>query len=865
MNKAFLIITTAVLSSFAFCGSWRNEDIGSGIKPGKTKISDGEFTLSGAGNGPDGVSSGDKDAMHFCFQEVEGNVEITAKINAPAGENPFNRAGLMIRESEDESSNFISVSADKNGTIRYHFRNGVGMPRSGLHPTGIPKSVGYPKFPVWIRLTRYEDALGFQYSWDGENWWNRVYSGGLTIRNLNTTLSIGMFVASGKDDELSQAVFENVEVKPLNLKADTFQVGNSHSGWDYSSYAIKSIAVTPEGTCFVAAEDENKREAIGFDSNGNFCFEAFEGNQNNPETVAVNEKYIFYGLRKGGLRRFEPDSGWRKNKKPLLKEYVFEDLAVDEKHNLLYGVCEDAVRIFNAETLEPLGTIELSHAAAAAVLNGKGVCMIRKAVGENPPSVWFYETSRKKLSETFKLNQFDENIEPSSIAVSPSGNRIFIADKGRLQQIHIFDESGKYISSFGQKYGVLGSRRGIMTDDALSNPLSIGFDGEGNLYVACRGLKYEGTFQLKKFNKNGNLEWFRYGLEWVDAGDFDPETLTDVYTSNHHYKVDTQTGKSSFYASTFDPYNYPDDPRGYLRMGDMASVFVRRIEGKRFLFMIGMTNKRFVVYRFEPDSEIAVPCAWIETFPPKNGPPKAPRKSWIWVDHNGDGQINDGFEKATLSKSHLDGMFVTVAGDILISNQNKITRLVCDGLNQHGVPLYSADNMIQKQLTSEITSVNKIKYIHYDSERDSMIIAGYSEKDPRNKDEDHFGDVGRDFSRIDNWSTEPVSVWSKKLITFGRGSNNHDSFNIASMSAAGEYIFSIIKSGKRIDVYSRETGNHVDTLYAGPEITGYTGIIDIMTGLKAHYRKAENDYLLIFEEDARAKNCIMRWKPEEKN
>lgn len=51
-------------------------------------------------------------------------------------------------------------------------------------------------------------------------------------------------------------------------------------------------------------------------------------------------------------------------------------------------------------------------------------------------------------------------------------------------------------------------------------------------------------------------------------------------------------------------------------------------------------------------------------------------------------------------------------------------------------------------------------------------------------------------------------------------------------------------------------------IHPGPEVDEQSGWIDIYFGIQAFKRK-NGEYMLIAEEDARAKNIIYHWHPED--
>jgi hypothetical protein len=97
------------------------------------------------------------------------------------------------------------------------------------------------------------------------------------------------------------------------------------------------------------------------------------------------------------------------------------------------------------------------------------------------------------------------------------------------------------------------------------------------------------------------------GLQFVDNADADPGTGgLDVLTKHEHFIIDYSKGngqESVYKAYTVDKFRYPDDPRLHNEDHLAASVFVRRIEGKRFLYLTGMYAKQLSVYRMKGETE----------------------------------------------------------------------------------------------------------------------------------------------------------------------------------------------------------------------------------------------------------------------
>src|SRR5699024_10138487 len=98
---------------------WKSTDIGEvGIKGHASKTDDG-FVVKGDGNLTDVEES-----IHFMYQKMSGDVEITAQVYQDLKVAPHNREGVMIRQSLDVDSPLamsgVSVRGDDRVGVFYH-------------------------------------------------------------------------------------------------------------------------------------------------------------------------------------------------------------------------------------------------------------------------------------------------------------------------------------------------------------------------------------------------------------------------------------------------------------------------------------------------------------------------------------------------------------------------------------------------------------------------------------------------------------------------------------------------------------------------------------------------------------------------
>jgi hypothetical protein len=137
-----------------------------------------------------------------------------------------------------------------------------------------------------------------------------------------------------------------------------------------------------------------------------------------------------------------------------------------------------------------------------------------------------------------------------------------------------------------------------------------------------------------------------------------------------------------------DPFRYPQDPRLHIWS---AGAWVRRIQGKRFLFINDMYSEALQVYRFDPakHGEIAVPSGLFAKSHLKKQdpawPPGQPEKGeWIWREGNGNGAFDAAEYRSNGGKDAppLWGWWVDSDGNVWQATQTAgLRKFACQGLD----------------------------------------------------------------------------------------------------------------------------------------------------------------------------------------
>lgn len=482
--------------------------------------------------------------------------------------------------------------------------------------------------------------------------------------------------------------------------------------------------------------------------------------------------------------------------------------------------------------------------------------------------------------------------DPTALAFLPDG-RLMVADNGPDQNVKIFDVSTptapQRLATFGDSGGVFaGPRPGADGPKRFWGIRGLGADTSGRVCVAGTGLPMQvgGGTDIRCFSglsASDTLVWQVQGQSFVNSADFDPDSAgTSIFLNAERFHMDWNkpAGRSArFVAATVDPFRYPRDPR---LVQSLESVFVRRIQGRLYLFLTDMYTRYLAVVRFEPSSEIGIPCAY---FPLTwNGlgdiwaGPEHPtwdstkeenfRKRWIWVDGNGDGAPQSSeFETYLVGYPFVSSIDVTANGGIVFAGR-QLTYFPPPTLDPAGVPQYkaSAIKIWPVPFTENQSEVARIKYIE---EEDAMLLASGSIASR--------GYTPNVMYRYDGWSDPATRKQTRYEIPYrdaGDGvpmqlDRNTDGLVLPwSMSADKDFVYVAYldrgphaKVRGEVTVLDARTGRVLGHVTPGPETNFYSGAIDLRHATNVAIGPKGERFLSV-EEDGSGKVMIYRYCPE---
>jgi hypothetical protein len=635
----------------------------------------------------------------------------------------------------------------------------------------------------------------------------------------------------------------------------------TNSLWDEAG---SEATVYKDGQPILVLEDTHGWSRLGgkaITANSKYIYIAMsQGEVDSPKKEHYPPKgQIWYCVRRydltGKPAPFGKGNGWDKSMLITSKSHEITGLATVDNKIFVSNSGENMIRVYNTETMEELNSFTIANPGKITIDKKGNLWIIQKKKESKFAKIANYSPTGKKLA-----NEIIDIDEPSALSIDNRG-RLLVADNGIDQQVVIYNINNQpvRVDTFGDKKGIFGGIPGEIKTSKLYGITGVGTDATGNLYINNNGFKNSGT-DLRKFSPSGELKWQLLGLIFVDNADADPQTDgVNLFTKQEQYVMDYSkpAGKQwTYQAYTLNPFKYSQDPRLHT---SPDATFVRRIQGKPFLFLTNMYGSFLQIYRFQPktDGNIAIPAGmFVGTNEggksiSGNWPPHQPTQGeWIWRDTNGDGAFEQNEYDTSQDYPYMGGWWVDSKGDIwkTLRTQDGIRRYPFQGIDAKGNPIYTYSSM-EKIKTPGI--FNDLRRIEYFPETDTMYLSGFTIEHPALVDAAKA--VGSEIVRFDNWSKGNRTPKWRTVIpydTTGKGK-----IATASMSIAGDYVFAVTFKTAEVYVYKASTGELVKKMTPGAEVGKESGWVDIPYGIRA-FRRANGEYLVFVEENWKGKVLV---------
>jgi hypothetical protein len=704
------------------------------------------------------------------------------------------------------------------------------------------------------------------------------------------------------------------------LNYATSWIGNTFGFGDgkWVQLDVQALTATPDGTVFTNAPwDESGGEISAF-KNGNMLGVAGATHgwgDAGGDAIAANSTYLYaamsIGNQKGGLTgaNFPPNgSTWfgitrrfvsnlaqgaampggigniassAKNSfavvtsAPTGTDAAIRGLAATETELYVSNTYANQIAVLDATSMQPLRQWSVQSPGKLAI-DTDGTVWVIQNFGSAMPTVAHYTPSGGMLASAMVLSA---STVPVDIAVSPAG-QVLVADNGPAQQILGFNKgaNGQLVAAggVGTLNGIYHATTGQPGRSRFNGITSIAFDKAGNLYVGQNGsgpraigsaLVGQGAV-IESYNfAKRSLNWTLQGLLFVDGGTVDPSNENVVYSGSKRFTLDytRPTGQEWSYAGfTLNRFKYPDDPALHMNRAVRGEPMVRIVNGQRLLYTLDQQAHYLIIYRFNAatDGETAIPAGMITQVPiPGAWPAGQPTYGeWMWRDANGDGvvQANEIQGNPSTGNTVANGYWwVDENGAVWLGTlASGIRKMPLQGFDAQGNPIYSYASAIQYAMPAPFTRIARVNYF---AATDTMYITGYTTDYPKDPtDNTHWKEAGRVLMRYDNWSSgSPTRTWGHALPWV---TNTTPQQTTVSIAVAGDYVFAAELYKAQIDIFDNRTGNTIGALTPGATVGNTSGWVDVYMGISA-VKRSNGEYVVLVEDDARAKLLMYRWTP----
>jgi regulation of enolase protein 1 (concanavalin A-like superfamily) len=181
------------------CYPWLSMDIGATSKPGKIICHSNSMMIQASGTD----IWNNADGFYFTYQMINGDFEISAKVESLEGPHEWTKSGLMFRENLDAGS--------KNVFIGLTLKNGITTQArpSPSESSENGERISDLKAPYWIKLSREGDSIKVAVSPEGITW--KKMEGGILPFSENAY--IGFAVTSHDIKGICKTTISNYKLK----------------------------------------------------------------------------------------------------------------------------------------------------------------------------------------------------------------------------------------------------------------------------------------------------------------------------------------------------------------------------------------------------------------------------------------------------------------------------------------------------------------------------------------------------------------------------------------------------------------------------------------------------------------------------
>jgi beta-glucosidase len=218
---------------------WTETDVGAVGLAGAAGISDGTFTLQGAGASIFGTTDG----FHFVYTNLTCDGTLIARVvdvmaTSDIGDG-WEKAGVMIRETLDPGSKHCMMMMTSGQGSSFHYRTATGGTTTRTTDAGL-------QCPFWIMLVRTGNVFTGFHSPNGYTW---TQTGSPITNVMSASVFVGLALSAHNTNQLNTSHFDGFSVSvpglnaPANLTATVLSETQATLGWIDTSSNETSYAV----------------------------------------------------------------------------------------------------------------------------------------------------------------------------------------------------------------------------------------------------------------------------------------------------------------------------------------------------------------------------------------------------------------------------------------------------------------------------------------------------------------------------------------------------------------------------------------------------------------------------------------------
>ncbi len=214
-------------------GQSSSVDVGAVGLAGNTTVSNGTFTIQGAGSD----IGGSADSCQYSYQGLNGDGTVIAHVVSQTNTNAKAKAGVMIRETLDPGAVEATLAVTPSSGLDFVTRSTTGSVSNVTSVSGITA-------PYWVKLSRTGNTVTAYSSPDGVTWTAVGTPQTLTMAQV---VYIGMAVTSDTTGTLSTGTMSSVAMVP-GAAWSSSDIGTGQTVVGASSYSSGSFAMSGSGS-----------------------------------------------------------------------------------------------------------------------------------------------------------------------------------------------------------------------------------------------------------------------------------------------------------------------------------------------------------------------------------------------------------------------------------------------------------------------------------------------------------------------------------------------------------------------------------------------------------------------------------------